>query len=297
MYLPLLLTRGSGDEVVDLILSDGAPDMPFFFCWANHDWNLGWKGQPEVVTWHQDYDAPDDDSHFEWLSRAFDDPRYYRIGGAPVLAIYDPEKIPKAKEMFDRWQVLARERGFSGLVLLGFAHQTPAPAAEAVGLNAWIQGAALNGVRSSQRVLPSLKTVSGILRFLRHGDYRIHRATLKSLSTAARHASGKSLVPMVISSWNNVGRRSRRGSYMSLDPASFEGELRQAFDDAPSVHGPAGSRRLVAINAWNEWGEAMTLEPTQEHGSEMLKALKRVVDSYAEPRRGEVLVSNSGLPQ
>ena len=37
-------------------------------------------------------------------------------------------------------------------------------------------------------------------------------------------------------------------------------------------------QRLAVVNAWNEWGEGMALEPSKEHGTALLEALQRVVD-------------------
>ena len=38
-------------------------------------------------------------------------------------------------------------------------------------------------------------------------------------------------------------------------------------------------RRLIFINAWNEWAEAAVLEPTDRHGSSFLLALRDVAFS------------------
>lgn len=73
------------------------------------------------------------------------------------------------------------------------------------------------------------------------------------------------------------GRRQRRAWYFAPAPGEFEDALRDACADAPVVHSPDGERRPVAINAWNEWGESMVLEPSQEHGDAMLRAMRRVL--------------------
>src|SRR2546429_5050502 len=95
-------------EVVDAMLADGEPDFPFFFCWANHDWTLAWKGRPDVITWPQKYDEDSNDNHISWLLACFEDRRYFKIGSSPVLAVYRPESVPSSRQTFSRWRDLAR---------------------------------------------------------------------------------------------------------------------------------------------------------------------------------------------
>jgi len=266
-------------DVVDAILDDGEPDFPFFFCWANHDWTLAWQGQPEVIIWRQKYDEDRVDEHFLWLVESFMDKRYFKIGNAPIIAIYDPEAIPCSLEVLNRWRELARRSGYSGLVILGVAHVvSPRPASE-VGVDAWIQaaGAALATVSTWHRILPELTTPSRIWRFLRYRDYHLTNHRLSALLRRSRANSSTPLIPLAISSWNNVARRSRRAWYFASDPDEFERSLRDACADAPVIHSPDGERKLVAINAWNEWGEAMALEPSHEHGDAMLRAIRRAL--------------------
>lgn len=266
-------------DVVDAILNDGEPDFPFFFCWANHDWTLAWQGKPEVTTWKQEYDESRVDDHFLWLLEAFNDGRYFKIGESPVVAIYDPEAIPAILTVLGRWRELACQSGHSGLVILGIAHSaSPRPTSE-VGIDAWVQaaGPALNTISTWHRILPELMTPGRMWRFLRYRDYHIGSHRLSSLLKKSRADLSTLQVPLAISSWNNVGRRHRRAWYFVSDSDEFESSLRDACADAPTIHSSDGARRLVAINAWNEWGESMTVEPSHEHGDAMLSAMHRVL--------------------
>jgi hypothetical protein len=266
-------------EVVDAILNDGEPDFPFFFCWANHDWTLAWQGHPEVITLKQEYDEDNVDDHFSWLLQSFGDERYFKIGNAPVIAIYDPEAIPSSLEVLNHWRKLTRQAGYSGLVILGVAHVISPRSGSDVGVDSWIQaaGATLATMSTWRRILPELKTPGRIWRFLRYRDYHLANHRLSALLRRSRRDSNTPLIPLVISAWNNVGRRSRRAWYFEPDPEVFEASLRDACADAPVVYSPDGRRKLVAINAWNEWGENMTLEPSHEQGDAMLKAAARAL--------------------
>jgi hypothetical protein len=276
-------------DVVDAILDDGEPDFPFFYCWANHDWTLAWQGRPETTIWEQKYDEDVTDEHFLWMLESFKDKRYYKIGTAPVLAIHDPEAIPSTCKVLKRWRELACQSGYSGLVIMGVARTTsPTPASE-VGIDAWIQAAnsALASVSTWRRILPELMTPSRIWRFLRYRDYHIASHRLSTLLRESRANSITPLVPLAISSWNNVGRRHRRAWYFAPDPGEFENCLRDACADAPVICAPDGERRLVAINAWNEWGESMALEPSSEQGDAMLRAMGRALQECSPAEKVE----------
>lgn len=42
-------------------------NQPFFFCWANHDWNRFWQGTKEILV-KQEYGTKDDwEEHFQYL--------------------------------------------------------------------------------------------------------------------------------------------------------------------------------------------------------------------------------------
>lgn len=265
--------------IVDQMLRDGEPNFPFFFCWANHDWTRAWMNQPADIIFRQEYNESVDDSHVNWLLECFSDERYYKIGSAPVLAIYAPEEVPDRLLVFSRWRQLARDAGFSGLVLLGIAHESPPIDAEQVGIDGWIQNplTAMRSVPAWRRVAAGLKSPSRTWRLLRYGDYPISRSYLSRLNRRSINLADGGLIPTVITSFNNTGRRRRRGSYLSGSPYTYAHDLALAVDQAPTVVSPDGSRRLVAINAWNEWGEAMALEPSVEHGDELIQITARLL--------------------
>lgn len=265
-------------EVEDAILADGQPDVPFFLGWANHDWTLAWKGRADEVIAAQEYDEHERDDHIELLLRAMDDPRYYRVGGRPVLFVYNPLQVTNHRWVFDRWREVASRRGHD-LLLLGNApvFAVGAPADE--GLDAWVQGTSyiFGGLSWRRRALRSLRSPAQTLRYLR---YRDSLWTYEELTRRFRdsHADFPDpTVPLVVCSWNNVGRRVRRASATAATPEGFEAALRAAAAQAPTIGTGADARRLLAVNAWNEWGEGMTVEPSLEHGSSMISALASVL--------------------
>jgi hypothetical protein len=267
--------------VEDAILADGAPDFPFFLGWANHDWTLAWKGQPQDMISKQRYDECTSDTHIERILEAMSDPRYYRVDGRPLLFVYDPLHIIEYRRVFDRWREVASRRG-QELMLLGNASGTfPLGDAGGHGLDAWVQGTGyvFGSMNARRRALRSLRSPSQAVRFARHRDIYWSYEELSQAFSSTHDRFPSPTVPVVVSSWNNVGRRTRKASATDISPEGFERALRAATERAPVVGTGPDRRRLVAINAWNEWGEGMTMEPSVELGRAMIEAAARVLRS------------------
>lgn len=260
--------------VEDLVLADGQPDFPFFFGWANHDWTLAWKDDPTVIV-RQEYDELADDTHIGFLLEGMRDPRYWTIGGRHALLVYDPMGIPQVADVMARWRSVASRAGVE-LLLLGATRTTAVPAAAEVGLDRWVEGTAhvLGAGDRWSRAARSLRTPGAAWRHLRHRDVFWDYPTLDRLfrETLADHPAGT--VPVVLTGWNSIGRRARRASSTRVTPADFRAAVAASARLAPVVGEGADAVRLLAVNAWNEWGEGMTLEPSTELGRGMLDALR-----------------------
>ncbi|GBF93705.1 hypothetical protein Rsub_06808 [Raphidocelis subcapitata] len=73
-------------EVIDRMLLDGQPDLPFVLCWVNESWQRKFYGMERKVTFEQKFDAPAD--HAAYLARVFESPLYLRVDGRPLLIVY-----------------------------------------------------------------------------------------------------------------------------------------------------------------------------------------------------------------
>jgi lipopolysaccharide biosynthesis protein len=262
-------------EVEDALLDDGQPDIPFFLGWANHHWTLMWQGRGDIVTHEQRYDEHENDDHITWLLDVMRDPRYYRIGNAPVLLVYDPLSVPSHEHVFRHWRELAAARGHD-LVLLGATRGVPDGTPEDHGLDAWVEGTAHVFTADGRwsRAAHSLTTPLRAARFAAFRDvFWSYDDLCRRFERSLSQFSGTT-VPLVLTGWNNLGRRARRGSCTDSTPKAFADAVRRAAAVAPAVGTGRNTRRLVAINAWNEWGEGMTMEPSTEWESQYVEALR-----------------------
>ncbi len=79
--------------------------------------------------------------------------------------------------------------------------------------------------------------------------------------------------PCVVPGWDNSARKRQNSTVLqNNDPEIYGKWLRQAIG---RVAGRSEDKRLVFINAWNEWAEGCYLEPDQRHGRSFLEATAR----------------------
>jgi len=261
----------------DEVLAGRSPDFPFFLGWANQSWSGVWHGAPERILMSQTYPDGDDQAHFTRLLPAFRDERYVRLGGRPVLLVFNPTDLPHPAAFVERWQTMAASAGLGGLYLV-----------------AWIEGKDW-GVNYSRHDADGFDaglyvhfpfardTVTRVRDRLRShherfgpGRYEfcrdLPRATQPLRGTV--HAS-------VQPNWDNTPRSQRRGAVaLGSSPDRFQRHLAQAL--AIEDRRPTGEK-LCVIKSWNEWAEGNYVEPDQRFGRGWLDAVRRALDERGTP--------------
>ena len=84
------------ERPLELMLEDGQPDLPFCLCWANEPWTRRWDGREQDVLMPQHHDRVRDLAILDDLMPYFEDPRYIRIDGRPLLLVYRQGLMPDA---------------------------------------------------------------------------------------------------------------------------------------------------------------------------------------------------------
>ncbi len=72
--------------------------------WANENWTRRWDGSEEEVLLSQDYRDEDEPALIATFARHFEDPRYIRLEGRPVLMVYRAGLIPGGAVSVARWR-------------------------------------------------------------------------------------------------------------------------------------------------------------------------------------------------
>ena len=295
------------EKPMELFLHEKKADLPFFFCWANHDWdNTIWKTDKKDKRRnliYEDYSKMNDiDSHFYYSLPFFKDERYMKEDGKPIYCIYNPLRIPSKylKLMISRWNELAIKEGFPGMV---FTYQ-------------W--GAAIYSLKPNIKqlfdygfeYLPSLVGFSKLSykgnkkreivrffgnivnRFFPNLVLKIERRDKEQKNgvrevynyddiwndaLSIKHVD-TNIVPGAFTDWDNTPRHGRNGKViLGSTPEKFQHYLELQIDRARKM-----KKDAIIVFAWNEWTEGGHLEPDEKYGYGYLHAIKRALNNTSE---------------
>lgn len=251
------------------VLESGEPDFPFCLGWANHSWDgKGWMGGDSDNLIEQKYPGKEDAyQHFCFLLKAFQDKRYIKVNGKPLLVVYRPRDIPDPKGYFAYWRQLAKENGLSGLHIIG---DTPSTNGENIGLDGYLY--------SGQRHIWDKN-----LWDEQDAWQKLHSKKLKKVpySRVLPHLikpDGYSEIdyPVIIPNWDTTPRLGDDSIiFYGTTPSLFKVHVRQVLQ---SVNHRSAEENIIFIRAWNEWAEGNYLEPDLEYGHGFLEALKSELD-------------------
>lgn len=284
------------------VLREQSPDFSFCLAWANETWNRRWDGRDSEMLQRQDYGGKDDHlNHIRALLPALGDPRAISVDGKPILLIYLPHRIPRVEEMIEIWRVEAARSGLPGLHLVAihthFSVPLPTRRAE-VWAYLGIPGAArrayprrdfrTTGFDAELTFQPNVMMMRPWLR-----ERVMMRARRQQPMSAGIHGLleyGRSwrnahraeqvwfpdAYPTVFPHWDNSPRRRnvRATIFVGSSPQLYQAWLEEVVD---WVQGRPQDKRLIFINAWNEWAEGAHLEPDQQNGRAYLEATWRAV--------------------
>jgi hypothetical protein len=265
------------ERPVQALIEDGEPDFPFCLAWANEPWTRAWDGGERDVLMPQEYGEQDDwDRHFAYLLKAFQDRRYIRVDGKPMLLIYRTQSIPPLAAMLARWRTLAADAGLPGLHIVSML--TVFRADERSGLaDAQVEFEPMYTLTHHQpgwyrRKEKLLRHVARLRRWLQ-SDARPHRLGSHDYASLWQLITRRSLPPRTypggFADWDNSPRRGARGLVMrNFNPAAFRRGMAAQLAKARAAGAP-----FLFFNAWNEWAEGTYLEPDTEKGTQLLDTI------------------------
>lgn len=287
---------GNGKQLIERpfneVLASGKPDFPFMLCWANQTWKGVWFGASKgKLLIEQSYPGITDyHAHFDYLQKAFDDPRYIKIDDKPVFNVYMPRDIPDLKVFVDVFRERAVKAGCKGIYLLASnCSETWNP--QAHGFDGVISN---NFGRSrhyaAERIVKDRKTFAGKLEsrvryFLGNKamDDRIkpHVVDYKKFTDIISRWPDEPFdyFPMVVPDWDNSARAGRKSYILKgSNPELWADHLKSAVD---YVNRKQDSKEIIFIKSWNEWAEGNYLEPDSKWGRKYLEAMKKVMNAYS----------------
>ena len=252
-------------------LKDDKIDFPYCLCWANENWTRRWDGLDSEVLISQDHSPEDDIAFIEHVAEYLRDPRYIHVEGKPLLMVYRPGLLPDARKTASRWRNWCRENGI-GEIHLVYAQSFDTLDPSVYGFDAASEFPPNNSGIPLVEIAPEKKTegFSGniydwsalVERSNRYTepDYTLYRAACPS--------------------WDNSARRGQQASILvNSSPALFGRWLFNAIGQALKQR--TEDKRIIFINAWNEWAEGAHLEPDQRYGFAWLEAVRVALSRHS----------------
>jgi hypothetical protein len=253
------------------VLNSSEPNLPFCLCWANHSWNSIWQGCPDRILVEQIYPGMQDhEAHFDFLLKAFQDPRYITVDGKSLFLVYRPDDIPDIQRVTDYWRERAHQAGLTGLHLVGISHFNPAWDPRTRGFDACMMQKLppINGRVPWRFPDAKLKVL------LANGKHKLSIYTYEEMLGFLLRSRTTEFTdyPCVLPNWDNTPRAGMNGLvFHGSTPELFRRHLKDAL--AKVNHHPA-EHRILFLKAWNEWAEGNHLEPDLRHGRGYLEVIR-----------------------
>lgn len=250
-------------------------EMPFCFCWANETWARSWSNVRDKNVWANTFEKEGEegengilleqkygteeqwDRHFHYLLPFFKDSRYIKIDEKPVFVIYRPSGIPCMKEMLELWNRRAAENGLGGLYVIGIWAKERTRK---------VLDAELYHEPARARFALWRQNPNGITRY---GYKEIWENILETEGEGRTFFGG-------FVSYDDTPRRGNEGCLVEgACPEEFCHYLMKLMSK-----NEAYGNELIFLNAWNEWGESMYLEPDVRNQYRYLEAVRYAKNHY-----------------
>ncbi|MBN2405754.1 MAG: glycoside hydrolase family 99-like domain-containing protein [Coriobacteriia bacterium] len=253
------------ERPLEQMLTRGRPDYPFCICWANENWTRRWDGSDDTILMKQDYSTGYAEHFIRDVIPVMRDPRYIRIGNAPLLLVYRVDLLPDAQAAAELWRNTCASEGIPAIHLAAvqsFGITDPRP----YGFDA-----AVDFPPHTRRELIKPSSFEGINPKF--------QGYLEDYLKVARNQIEQPQPPYiryrgVMPAWDNTPRRMNRAHIcVNSSPEVYQSWLESIVEQ--TMTRSAEQAPLIFLNAWNEWAEGAYLEPDSKNGRNRLEATRR----------------------
>jgi lipopolysaccharide biosynthesis protein/SAM-dependent methyltransferase len=257
---------------LEMMLQNPKVDIPFCLTWANENWTRRWDGLDSDVLIAQDHSEEDSIAFIQHLFKYFDDPRYIRIDGKPLLIIYRANIIPDIIKTTKLWRIEAKKQGYSDLYLI-CAQSFDILDPEQLGFDAAVE-------------FPPHSTGSADISHTLHltnPDFsgQIFSYDQVVSSSALKPEPDYKLLRTAMLSWDNTARKQNNSHiFHGFSLMRYKQWLSTLCGNVSRSDKYSPQEKLVFVNAWNEWAEGTHLEPDRRYGYGYLQATYDVVSCY-----------------
>lgn len=251
---------------LDRFLEDKELNFPFCICWANETWSKRWDGQDHEILMQQVHNKSTDVAFIKEAITMFQDERYIKIDGKPLLLIYRINLFPEPYKTIRRWKKICMESGVGDIhvsIVQSFGmvdHRIYGADSSVEFPPHKIVGSVIN-----EKVLPKGSKFSGNIY-----SYKEIVDNLSVIQKRDYHMLTGSMMQ-----WDNTARRMDKSNIFAF----FNPELYRKWLIRNHYYTKIYNKSdIIFVNAWNEWAEGTYLEPDQTYGTTLLEISKEVTN-------------------
>lgn len=277
------------EKPLEILLRHPEINQRYCISWANEPWTNGWvSADNDILISHDNRDESDWDAHFDYLSKFFNDERYIRVDGKPLIILYFPDILQRCTSMINRWRTLAEIRGYGDLFILyqkAMSHFNPMVNRSAFdgGIEfqpgyVWYESKSFLDKRKAELTFHAANFAKQKLGLHIHHneeaapdvphiiDYDETWQNILSLTP-----DNDRMYPGAFVDWDNTPRKGVRGSVtQGASPEKFEKYMTQQLRRTYDIY----HKDILFLFAWNEWAEGGYLEPDEKYAHGYLEAIK-----------------------
>ena len=217
--------------------------------------------------------------HFDYLLKAFRDPRYIKVGNKPLFYIFEPTTLPQL--YIDKLQEWSKDAGFSDGIFLvaNSVYKDPTDAFLNKGYNA-VTYQRLCCAKYQFHYYNRLQRALFLIK--RHCKKLIYNYPL--LSEEYKNAliidpatdSLNCVIPAIVPNWDHTPRSGKNGRvFFNSTPELFKQQVSLALR---TIADKPDELKILFLKSWNEWAEGNYMEPDLKFGKGYINALKEALE-------------------
>ena len=267
--------------IINEVIESGKPDFPFCLGWANHSWYAkNWntkvtKGTNRLLIEQSFPGDKDIRMHYEYVLKAFKDPRYIKVGNKPFFMIYIADDIPD--NFISLWNKWAIEDGFDGIYFVANI-KIDASVKEYInkGFSSVIK-ARTSAIIDSQMKNPwTLFWKKVKSHFFNIPDRcALYKDALKYF--VDDEDLNENLIPNIVPGFDHSPRSGKFGLiFHGSTPELFYKHCCRVLELVKKKE-----NKIIMLRSWNEWGEGNYMEPDLKYGKGYINALNKALKLYS----------------
>lgn len=255
------------ERPLNLFLQNQAMDIDFCVCWANENWTKRFSGTNTDVLMKVGDTAESCINFIYDILDVMSDERYFCINGCPVLVIYRPALIVDTKEVLKEWRKIVKEKIGKDIYIIAVQEKGDT--------HNWVSdGYDAETEFQPKRINNVAKDITNDVNTIRKdfdGTVYDYEELVNQKQYVIKSNVDKKVYPAVMPMWDNTARRNHKALiYHGSTPLLYKKWLINTINQVE--HNKNLDKKMIFINAWNEWGEGAYLEPDRKYGYAYLQA-------------------------